>query len=379
MEKNLFLCLQWCLLLFCVLLSRDGVADTLNAQEASYTIQGKVLEKGSRRPISGANVFVVENDSLYAVTDNRGAFSIEFAQPGTYTLSAAAMDFAKPRPRTVNIKSGQKPPARITFYLMPNALTPIVIEGQRTEDRVGKTVISGQELEQVAGGGSDPLKAVQSLPGVTTANDASSEPAVRGSRPGDNGYYIDDVEVGYLYHLGGLVSVVPADIVSDFNLYASAFGPQYDDNLGAIFDVGLRNPRTDRFGGKANVSLLYSEFLAEGPVNDKQSFFISARRSYFELLAKEFNNDKEGVSFVVPNYYDYFGKYVWDVNENNRVKFYLNGAGDEVKFSISQDSDTAQNEPVLAGHSFFDGDYHNQSLVWDSQAGKQKNSLIIGH
>ena len=31
--------------------------------------------------------------------------------------------------------------------------------------------------------------------------------------------------------LGGLVSVVPADIVSDFNLYASAFGPQYDDNL----------------------------------------------------------------------------------------------------------------------------------------------------
>jgi hypothetical protein len=348
-------------------------------QKATYSVQGKVVEKGSRRPISAANVFVVGRDDLYAVADGEGKFTLTLPEPGSYRLSAVAMDFDKSRPRTITIESGQTEPAKLTLYLMPATLAPIVIQGERNEDRVGKTVISGQELEQVAGGGADPLRAIQSLPGITTGNDASSEPAVRGSRPGDNAYYIDDIQVGYLFHLGGFTSVLPADIVSDFNLFASAFGPQYDDVTGAVFDVGVRNPRTDRFGGKINVSLLYSELLLEGPVNDNQSFFISARRSYFDLLVKEINNEEEGVRFSFPNYYDYFAKYVWDVNDDNRLKFYLNGAGDEVEGTISEDSDIAKNEPIFAGESYSNTDYHNQSLVWDSKAGKHNNRLIVGH
>jgi len=119
------------------------------------------------------------------------------------------------------------------------------------------------------------------------------EPAIRGARPGDNAYYIDDMEVSYLYHMGGLVSVLPADLVQDFNLFASAFSPQYDDVVGAVIDVALRDPRDDRLGGKVNVSLLASELLAEGPVTANQSFLFSARRSYFDLLVGEIEDEEE--------------------------------------------------------------------------------------
>ena len=389
MEKR-----YWYLLLFCLVISAstplfaaetDAQTQTQTQSQSQsqsqtqYAITGKVLEKGSRRPLAGANVFVVDQDNLYTTTNNEGIFELNVTEPGSYAISAVAVDFQKPRPSKVVISAGQQKPAKLTLFLMPNYLSPIVIPGERNEDRVGKTVISGQELEQVAGSGGDPLKAVQSLPGVTSANDASSAPVVRGSRPGDNAYYLDDIEVGYLYHLGGLISVVPADLVSDFNLFASAFGPQYGDVIGAVFDVGLRNPRTDRFGAKIDVSLLASELLLEGPVSKNQSFFLSARRSYFDLLINKIDNSEQGVSVVVPNYYDYLGKYVWDINDSNRLKIYLNGAGDEIAIKVSEDSDIARNEPVFAGESFANTNYHNQSLVWDSKGSKQNNSLIIGH
>lgn len=348
-------------------------------EQTHFIIKGKVVEKGSRRPLAGANVFVVDQDSFFTTTNNEGVFELEVTDPGSYTISAVAVDFQKPRPINVVISNESQKPDKVTLYLMPSALAPVVIQGERNEDRVGKTVISGEELEQVPGSGGDPLKAVQSMPGVTTGNDASSAPAVRGSRPGDNAYYLDDIEVGYLYHLGGLISVVPADLVSDFNLFASAFGPQYGDVIGAVFDVGLRNPRTDRFGAKIDVSLLASELLVEGPVSKNQSFFLSARRSYLDLLIKNINNQDQGVSIVVPNYYDYLGKYVWDIDNNNRVKVYLNGAGDEISLKIADDSDIGRNDPVLAGESSSNINYHNQSLVWDAQAGNRNNRFIIGH
>ena len=367
-------------LLYFVISVALAVNNIVQADETrQYVIKGKVVEKGSRRPLAGANVYVMGRDDLFTTTDNDGIFELQVTDGGSYEISAVAVDFRKPRPTKVVISDAQQTPSKLTLYLMPTALAPVVIQAERNEDRVGKTVISGQELEEVPGSGGDPLKAVQSLPGVTTGNDASSAPAVRGSRPGDNAYYLDDIEVGYLYHLGGLISVVPADLVSDFNLFASAFGPQYGDVIGAVFDVGLRNPRTDRFGAKIDVSLLASELLVEGPISKNQSFFLSARRSYLDLLIKNINNQDRGVSVVVPNYYDYLGKYVWDIDSNNRLKLYLNGAGDEISIEIAEDSDIARNEPVFAGESFSNTNYHNQSLVWDSKAGTSNNSLIVGH
>lgn len=348
--------------------------------EDRFHIVGQVLEKGTRRPLPAANVFVVGRDEIYTETDANGRFQLTVPEPGAYAVSAAALEFEKSFPTTVIVKELEAE-AQLTIYLLPVVtMDTVVIVGERNADRVGKTVISGQELEQIAGTGGDPLKAIQSLPGITVANDASSEPAIRGARPGDNAYYIDDMEVSYLYHVGGLVSVLPADLVQDFNLFASAFSPQYDDVVGAVIDVALRDPRDDRLGGKVNVSLLASELLAEGPVTENQSFLFSARRSYFDLLVGEIEDEEEGVSFVVPNYWDYLGKYIWEINDNHRLKLYLNGAGDEVEFTISENAEVAEKEPILVGQSFSDQNYHNQTAAWESRlSNNSNNQLMLGH
>ena len=48
-----------------------------------------------------------------------------------------------------------------------------------------------KKLLKVPGSGNDPLRAIEALPGVVFGNGREAEPAVRGSSPSDNAYYLD--------------------------------------------------------------------------------------------------------------------------------------------------------------------------------------------
>lgn len=259
-------------------------------------------------------------------------------------------------------------------------LAPVEITSRRAASPASRTVLTGDELRTVPGTAGDTMKALQSLPGVATSSDSSSEPAVRGSRPTDNAYYIDYLPVGYLFHVGGLVSVVHSDLVNQFELYSAAFGPEYADVLGAVLDVNLRNPRTDRLGGVINVSLLGADFLVEGPVNDKQSFYFAVKRSYIDLLVDTIEDEDSGVIVTVPRYYDYQGKYIWNLNPQHQLSFHATGASDSIDFKIPASSGLGTQQPALAGDSAIDTSYGTQAVVWDADlSGGTSNKLALGH
>jgi len=351
------------------------------AEPSALLITGTVFEKGTRKPMAGANVYVIENDDINTVTNQDGSFTLSITQPGVYPLQAVAFGFEKSHPVVLRVPDLTESLDPVKLYVLPLSIFPeIVVEAERNEDKVGRTIITGSELEQVAGGGRDPMRAIQTLPGIASAGEGTAEPAIRGSRPGDNAYYIDDVPVSYLYHVGGFVSVLPADVIDDFNLYTAAFGPQYDDVLGGVIDVGLRDPRTDRVGGMIDVSFISAEILLEGPITDNQSFLFSARRSYFDLIVDEIVDEDDDTRFALPEYSDYLGKYLWDINSNNRLSVHLIGASDNMNFTIGEDSDVAGKEPAIVGDSDIDTNYHNQTLTWDSQLTHNiNNKLSVKH
>jgi len=366
-------------------LSTASVFLECRAQALDWTVSGRVLEKETKRPLPGVLIAVREIESISTVSDAEGRFDLTFPGPGLYTLTATAtrtwLDkiLGAEAPVTLTIElTAESPPPSPTIYLRSTvALPEVVVRAQRNPDKVGKTVISGDQLRQVPGSAGDPLKGLQALPGVAMVNDASSAPAIRGSGPGDNAYYVDSLPVGKLFHFDGL-SVFNGDLIEDFNLYSAAFGPQYRNVTGAVLDVALRNPRTDRLGGKTNVSLIGADFLVEGPVSGNQSFYFAARRSYFDLLIGEREN--KGVTRQLPSYYDYQGKYLWNLNDANRLSLHLLGAGDSLKFKVSRDSDVALAQPVLEGTSQIKTSYGTQALVWDSELSADAgNKLALGH
>ncbi len=242
--------------------------------------------------------------------------------------------------------------------------------------QVSAQKLDGETVRKLAGSSGDPLRALQTLPGVATV-DGSSAPAVRGSGPGENIYYVDGLRSAKLFHFGS-ISIFNADLVEGFDLYSAAFSPYYGDVTGAVIDVALRDPRTDRLHGKANINLIGSDFLVEGPRNEDQSFYFAARRSYIDLLVKQIEQD--GVTLQIPNYWDYQGKYLWQINDANRLTFHLLGAGDSLKFNIAADAKSAQKQPILVGASTFSDDSATQALTLDTVlSGSAVNRMAFQH
>lgn len=247
------------------------------------------------------------------------------------------------------------------------------------QSSVGKNSLSGEELARMPGSSGDPLKGMQNLPGIASGNDGDGGAAVRGTRPGDNAYYVDTLPVGYLFHMGGFVSVFNPDLIRRFDLYSAAWSPQYGDVIGGIFDVALRAPRTDRIGGKVNASLLNSGVLVEGPLSENTSFFLSARRSIIDLFVKEIKDEKEGTSFTFPSYSDVQGRFLWNINQKNRLRFDLSTAQDRVKYNLKEKSIDVQHDPVLLGESSIGNSFSNMALVLESEPNaKTSNQIALG-
>lgn len=346
------------------------------AHAQDFTINGTVMEKGTKMPLQGVAISVQDDSTSSALSDESGKFTLSLPKAGSYQLTAtsAANDATS---LTVQVADDAALPTP-TFYLLPSTVLPeVLIRGERSPEKVSKSVLSGRELRQVAGSSGDPLNALQSLPGVAS-DGSSSAPAVRGTGPRDNFFYVDGLPALKIFHLGA-ISVFNADLISDFNLYAAAFSPHYANVTGAVIDIALRNPRTDRFGTKLNANWLGADFIVEGPVKPNQSFYFAARRSYLDLLIKP--RAKDGVTLQIPNYRDYQGKYLWQVNNNHRLSFHLQGAGDNLKLKFDSTSDIAKQEPILVGDLTFSDGYAMQAAMLDSVLanGSAINKLALEH
>ncbi len=338
-----------------------------HAADPLLTLHGAVYEKGTRRPLDGVTIFVPGNDALTATTEPDGNFTLVVATPGEYLLAAAAVGFVKSAPlkATVGKDVGSEVPA---IYLEPvYSMNEVVVQAERNLDRTAKTVITGKELASVPGTAGDPLRAIQALPGVAVAGDNSAAPAIRGSGPQNNGYYVDFLPVFYLFHMGGMESVFNADLVDDFNIYSSSFGPEYQDFTGGIIDVRLRKPRTDRIGAKVNISMLESDLLVEGPVSKNQSFYLAGRRSYIDLFMPKTGELDTGVEYKqFPKFYDYQGKYIWQISPDSSLTLMASGAADEMKLNLTNSADAVKHDPILAGNVQSQQGYHSQGLLLTS-------------
>lgn len=194
----------------------------------------------------------------------------------------------------------------------------LTVEGQRNKlntEPSEETV----KLLNIAGINDDPLAAVFSLPGVLYAGgDDGGGPAVRGSSPQDNAFFIDGMPAGYIYHLFG-DSVFNKNIVQDFDFQASSFGAQYGEATGGVFDVKLRDPRQQDIKFTLDASLIKTGIFAEGSIAKDQAFYASYRRSLIHLFLKEGSED-EGITITdAPISDDYQTKYQWQIGSNQKL------------------------------------------------------------
>ena len=196
------------------------------------------------------------------------------------------------------------------------------------------------------------------LPGVQTTSDFSSALYVRGSTPDQNLIMLDGIAIYNPYHLGGIFSTFNTDAIKEADFHAGGFPARYGGRMGAILNVINREGNTEKITGSANLSLISSKALIEGPIPKwkgiKGSWMISGRRTYIDKVVNALNlpsgsknADGSDVPLQFPYYfYDYQIKTNIDFNQDHRLTFTRFYGDDVLDFSFEDPSETVSNENV---------------------------------
>ena len=76
----------------------------------------------------------------------------------------------------------------------------------------------------IAGTNGDPVKALKSFAGVvSTNNDEGSELYIHGSKPRETKFMLNQLPLGYVFHLGGLHSVIAPEATAQIDATKDAF------------------------------------------------------------------------------------------------------------------------------------------------------------
>ncbi|MDO6681608.1 TonB-dependent receptor [Oceanobacter sp. 5_MG-2023] len=226
------------------------------------------------------------------------------------------------------------------------------------------TSVSPRKLLRVPGAGNDPLQAIESLPGVVFSGGRESAPAVRGSSPDDNAYYIDFFPVGYIFHSDSS-SILNDNVIDGFILEAAAFGPEYNGSTAAVIDASSRSPDFATPQAVIDVSLLKAGLFIEQPINSEQGFYLSGRQSLFQYYIDALLDDEDFQFTTLPEYYDYQGKYEYQPSLTESLVVQVIGSRDKAGLKFDEDSDELAQDPGLEGGISSERYFNSQAIVWD--------------
>lgn len=273
-----------------------------------FRIRGFVRDSVSGEALIGANVFDVFG-SQGTATNDRGFFSITLTG-GEAVLGCSYIGFDT---RFHRFELDRDTLLVLRLEPQPN-LQEIPVVGMGRVSGVYSTQTSTIEvpLAQIQNvpsfmGEVDLIKSLQQFPGVQSGNEGFSGLYVRGGGADQNLILIDGVPVYNVEHLLGFFSIFNADAINKVSLIKGGFPAQYGGRLSSVLDIHTLDGNASRQSGSVSLGLLSSKVSLNGPViKDKTKYFLSFRRTYYDILSAPFVINRDDKSFYY--FFDLNGK-----------------------------------------------------------------------
>ena len=217
------------------------------AQSGQGTIKGKMVDKETGEPLPFANIVVMKGGSQVAgaQTDFDGKFTITALTPGVYDLVAKYVGYQDIKINSVTVSGG-----KITFV-------PDLKAGQGV-DLAEFQVVEFQEplisKDQTSSGGTvtreniakmpgrSAVSVAQTVGGVFSKDDGSTDLNIRGSRSSGTDTYIDGIKVRGSQNL-------PNSAIEQVSVITGGLPAQFGDVTGGIVNITTRGASKEWFGG----------------------------------------------------------------------------------------------------------------------------------
>ncbi|MEJ6753759.1 MAG: TonB-dependent receptor [Flavobacteriales bacterium] len=312
-------------------------------------LKGYVKDAINNEEIPFANVFVEQLNSGLA-TDFDGFFEFKDMKPGLYTIKCSFVGYESKTFAEINVNPNK--PTILEIKLIESSTSLDVVEitaspFQKSEESpVSKRSISATEIYRNPGGNRDISKVIQSLPGVASTVSFRNDIIIRGGAPNENRFYLDGIEIPNINHFatqgssGGPVGMINVNFVREVDLYSGAFPANRGNALSSVLEFKQIDGNPDRIASSLTVGSSDFGITLDGPINDKTTFVLSARRSYLQLLFSAI-----GLPFL-PTYNDFQFKTKTKLNDKNQITLIGLGAIDDFVLNTGINDNETDSEVI---------------------------------
>jgi hypothetical protein len=276
----------------------------------SGQVKGTIHDAQTAEALARVTVKLIESGTKVA-TDGEGKFQIEGLAPGHYHLVIFSVGYRLIE-KQIDLKADDvfSLDVAMTAEAAPHRdSVEVHAKPFDLEQGQGPTAftISGAEAKNLASVlADDPMRALQSAPGVAGNDDFDSRFTLHGAPYTQLGLYLDGILLHEPFHTvqgegpSGSTAVFNGDMVATMTLQSEGYGAQYENRTAGVIDIQTREGSADRIHVRGNASVPDAGFLAEGPFskrNHKGSWLVSARKSYLQYFLKDLTQDLPSVAF----------------------------------------------------------------------------------
>jgi TonB family protein len=240
-------------------------------------LRGRLIEMGTRVPVTGATVSAVVGDRHYTVdADARGRFRLPLP-PGAARVSIYAANH-NPFVQKETLAPHQE--VAVTYIVERDRYDPyeIVIVGDKRREEVSRITLRGAEIHEIPGTFGDPFRVIQTLPGVSSVVSLLPFPIIRGASPSASGYLLDGVHVPMLFHLLAGPSVIHPEFVDELQFYPGGAPALYGGYTGGIIDGRTRRAGPDEHLLDFDIANLQAGGFVREPIKPIGATFTAAAR-----------------------------------------------------------------------------------------------------
>jgi TonB family protein len=272
------------------------------APDLDAVLEGTVIARGTRAPVKGAAVVATDSETKKdypAIADAKGAFKIPVRSGVVLNVRVVAPEHEKFL-QWERLAKNQVLKVKYLIDRKSYGQYEATVRGERDRTEVSRTTLSGREITRVPGTFGDPFRVINMLPGVSSVMSLLPLPVVRGSSPGNTGFFLDGVRLPMLFHLFGGPSVVHPEFIDHVDFYPGGFPVQYGGYTGGIVDGVTRAANKEEKRIDIDLNLAQTGVLVRQPIDALGITATAAGRYGYPGLL---------LSLLVPNvslsYWDY--------------------------------------------------------------------------
>jgi len=287
-----------------------GLAIPVIHAQDNAILSGNVRDQDNK-PLELVNVAIVGSTSG-STTDQKGNYVLIIPPDKEVTIDYSFIGYKSKRYQ-VTLKPGERKELNVMLMLSFTELEGVEIKDDqvRSYNYVRLDPKEVKLIPTLSGGIESMLK---TLPGVSSANELSSQYSVRGGNFDENLVYVNGIEIyrPMLIRAGqqeGL-SFVNSTLVSGIVFSAGGWEAKYGDKMSSVLDITYRKP--DSMAASVMASLLGAEGHIEGLTGNKKfTFLAGARYKTTQYILKSM----ETKGSYRPNFADVQGVLTYDVNK----------------------------------------------------------------